>query len=62
MEGDRSWETYVAGDVKARIDWTVTLVCDPKDESCELTYYKAALTITRKTQRAIVKAVGLCGR
>jgi hypothetical protein len=38
MEGDRSWGTYVAGDVKARIDWTVTRVCDPKDESCELTY------------------------
>ena len=59
--GDRSWVAYVAGDVKVRIDRTVTRVCDPKDESCEVTYYKAVLTITRKTQEAIVKAIGLCG-
>ena len=59
--GDRSWEIYVAGDVKVRIDRTVTWVCDPKDESCETTYYKAVMTITRKTQRAIIKTVGLCG-
>ena len=59
--GDRSWEAHVAGDVKVRIDRTVTKVCDPKDESCEVTYYKAVMTITRKTQKAIVKTIGLCG-
>jgi len=59
--GDRSWEAYVAGDVKVRIDRTVTKVCDPKDESCEVAYYKAVMTITRKTQKAIVKTIGLCG-
>jgi len=59
--GDRSWEAYVAGDVKVRIDRTVTKVCDPKDESCEGAYYKAVMTITRKTQKAIVKTIGLCG-
>jgi hypothetical protein len=59
--GDRSWETYFAGNVKVRIDWTVTRVCDPKDEGCEVTNYKAVMTITRKTQKAIVKTIGLCG-
>jgi|SRR5215510_1969816 len=59
--GDRSWETYVAGDVKVRIDWTVTRVCDPKDESCEVTYFKAILTVSRKGQRTIVRTIGHCG-
>lgn len=59
--GDRSWVAFVAGDVKVRIDWTVTRVCDPKDEDCEATNYKAVMTITRKTRRAIVKTIGLCG-
>jgi hypothetical protein len=59
--GDRSWIAYVAGNVKVRIDWTVTRVCDPKDEGCEVTNYKAVITITRKTQKAIVRTIGLCG-
>lgn len=39
--GDRSWETYAAGDVRVRIDYTVRSVCAPKDEGCEVTYYSA---------------------
>ena|SRR6266545_6478819 len=59
--GDRSWVAYVAGDVKVRIDRTVTRVCDPKDESCEVTYYKVILTVSRKTQRTTIRTIGLCG-
>ena len=59
--GDRSWVAYVAGDVKVRIDRTVMRVCDPKDESCEVTYYKAILTVSRKTQRTTIRTIGLCG-
>jgi hypothetical protein len=59
--GDRSWVAYVAGDVKVRIDRTVTRVCDPKDESCEVTYYKAILTVSRKTQKTTIRTIGLCG-
>jgi len=59
--GDRSWVAYVAGDVKVRIDRTVTRVCDPKDESCEVTNYKAVITITRNAQKAIVKTIELFG-
>ncbi|HEV2664152.1 MAG TPA: hypothetical protein VG324_04540 [Blastocatellia bacterium] len=59
--GDRSWIAYVAGDVKVRIDRTVTQVCDPKDESCEVTYYKVILTVSRKTQRTTIRTIGLCG-
>jgi len=59
--GDRSWVAYVAGDVKVRIDRTVTHICDPKDESCEVTYYKAILTVSRKTQKTTIRMIGLCG-
>ena len=59
--GDRSWVAYVAGDVKVRIDRTVTRVCDPKDESCEVTYYKAILTVSRRTQKTTIRTIGLCG-
>jgi hypothetical protein len=59
--GDRSWVAYVASDVKVRIDRTVTKVCDPKDESCEVTYYKVILTVSRKTQRTTIRTIGLCG-
>ena len=59
--GDRSWVAYAAGAVKVRIDRTVTRVCDPKDESCEVTYYKVILTVSRKTQRTTIRTIGLCG-
>ena len=58
---DRSWEIYAAGEVKVRVDFTVRELCNPDDEACEVIYYKATLTVTRKTQKAIVKTVGLCG-
>jgi hypothetical protein len=59
--GARLWTIYTAGDVKVRVDWTVTEVCKPEDEGCEVTRYKAVMTITRKTERAIVETVGDCG-
>ena len=59
--GDRSWETYVAGDLKVRLDYTVTKTCDPNDENCEVTYYRARMTVMRGKQRRIVNGVALCG-
>jgi len=59
--GDRSWATYIAGDIKIRMDYVVTRVCDPNDESCEATWYKAIMTVTRKTERTIVRLTGSCG-
>lgn len=59
--GDREWAVCAAGDVRVRVDYLVTKVCDPKDESCEVTYYKATLTVTRKSQRTAIKTIGFCG-
>ena len=59
--GHRSWETYIAGELKIRLDKVVTKVCDPKDEACEVTFYKATITVTRKARKTIVKLTGLCG-
>ena len=59
--GDRSWQTYVAGEIKVRVDYTVTKICDPNDENCEVTYYRAKLTVMRGKQRRVVNGVALCG-
>ncbi|HYE75913.1 MAG TPA: hypothetical protein VEF04_21390 [Blastocatellia bacterium] len=44
--GQRSWETFTARDLKIRLEKVVTKVCDPNDESCEVTYYNATLTVS----------------
>jgi hypothetical protein len=59
--GQRSWETYTADSVKIRLEKTVTKVCDPNDESCEVTYYKATMILTHKGQKLSVKLIGSCG-
>jgi hypothetical protein len=59
--GKRSWETYTAGGLKIRLDKTVTWVCPPKDEACEVTYYKATLTVSGKGQTITEHLTGNCG-
>lgn len=61
MVGERSSETYAGGDVNVRLDFTVRRVCPPKDESCEATWYDVKMTVTRKGQRTVVNAKGICG-
>jgi hypothetical protein len=59
--GDRSWETYAAGELKVRIDYTVTKVCTPRDEICETTYLNATMTVSQKTLKTTVKLTGRSG-
>ena len=59
--GRRSWKTYTAGYLKVRLDKVVTKICDPTDESCEVIYYKVVMTVTRKSQKIIVKLTGFEG-
>lgn len=59
--GDRSWQIYSGGDVKVRVDYVVTKVCDPNDEDCEATYYRANMTVTRGKQRLVVRGIAICG-
>ena len=59
--GDRWWDTYAAGGVKVRIDYTVTKVCTPQDEMCETTYLNAIMTVSLKSQKTTVKLTGYSG-
>ncbi|HZF37519.1 MAG TPA: hypothetical protein VE715_01730 [Blastocatellia bacterium] len=59
--GDRWWETYAAGDVKVRIDYTVTKVCTPQDEMCETTYLNAIMTVSQESWKTTVKLTGYSG-
>ena len=59
--GDRSRETYAAGDVKVRIDYTVTKVCTPRDKICETTYLNATMTVSQKALKTTVKLTGRSG-
>lgn len=59
--GQRSWETFTAKGLKIRLDKTVTWVCPPKDEACEVTYYKATLTVSGKGQTITETLTGNCG-
>jgi hypothetical protein len=59
--GNHSWETYTAGELKIRLDKTVTWVCPPKDEGCETTVYKVVLTISGKGQTVTEHLIGSCG-
>jgi len=61
-KGNRSTWTYTDGKtIKAQVDYVITGFCDPKDESCEVTYYDAVITVTRNDSRQIVKVTGICG-
>jgi hypothetical protein len=59
--GDRSTFAYRAGDIGVRVDFVVTGVCAPEDESCEVTQYTATIRISRGKSKRVVKAVGICG-
>jgi len=59
--GDRSVFNYATQRIKVRVDFLVTGVCDPNDESCEVTYYDATLTITRGRTIRMVRTKGICG-
>lgn len=59
--GDRYSETYTSDGLKARIDYVVTGVCDPNDESCEVTYLDATITVERNGNKQQIKARGLFG-
>ena len=59
--GDRAWETYSDGDVTVRVDYVVTRVCGPREEDCEVTNYRATMTITRGKQKLVVKGLANCG-
>lgn len=60
-KGDRSSYWYASGSIKVEVDYTVTGVCPPDDESCEVFYYRAMIHVTSGPLRKSIVAHGLCG-
>ena len=59
--GDRSQYWYSSGSISVEVDYAVTGVCPPDDESCEVFYYRAMIRITAASTRRSILAHGLCG-
>jgi len=59
--GDRFFEIYSSGNVKVRIDYIVTRVCNPNDEGCEVTWYSATIAVTRNGSSQTARVLGVCG-
>jgi hypothetical protein len=58
---DRSRYWYASGSITVEVDYTVTGVCPPNDESCEVTYYRAVIYVTSGPLKRSIAAYGLCG-
>lgn len=59
--GDRTRETLEAKRIRVEIEYLVTKVCDPDDESCEQVWYSATITVTRNRTARRVRVRGACG-
>ena len=59
--GSRLVSEYASGDVTVSLVKTVTWVCPPRDESCEVTKFSAVLTVRKGNLTQTVRAVGSCG-
>ncbi|MEO6392162.1 MAG: hypothetical protein ABIP75_09945 [Pyrinomonadaceae bacterium] len=59
--GSRATEKYSAAGVTVTLVRTVTWVCPPRDESCEVTKYSAVFTVSKGKRKQVVRAVGECG-
>jgi hypothetical protein len=60
-KGDRSSFWYAGDGIEARVDYVVTGLCPPDDESCEVIYYSATIHLTTRFSKRDVKAYGVCG-
>jgi hypothetical protein len=59
--GQRSFSQYKSGNLRVRVDYIVTGVCQPNDEQCESTSYNARISVVRGASRRIIEAKGGCG-
>ena len=59
--GDRFTETYAGDGLNAQIEYVVTGICDPTDESCEVINFDATITVERNGAKQQVKTSGLLG-
>ncbi len=60
--GKKSSRKYVAGGVIVVVEYVVTSVCDPQDESCEFTGHSGTLTVIKDSRiQKMTKLTGGCG-
>ena len=60
--GKKSSRKYAAGKVIVFVEYVVTSVCDPKDESCEFTGHSGTLTVVKDSRiQKMTKLTGGCG-
>lgn len=59
--GDHSSFRYRGDDFDVEVVYTVTGVCKPNDEKCEVDDYKATITVTSGSAKQSVTARGICG-
>ena len=59
--GDMYSEFYRGGGYDVRVDYTVTYVCPPTDESCEFTGMNALITVRRGPSQGHAALTGSCG-
>ena len=59
--GDRTSYDYRSDGITVRVQYVVTGVCKPEDESCEVTNYDATVTVTSRSGTRVVQAHGICG-
>lgn len=61
-KGDTFFEEYASGDLKVRLDRTVTFVCAPDDEVCEVTDYLVDVTLEQGGKKRTYRGLkGDCG-
>ncbi|MBG6079143.1 hypothetical protein [Rubrivivax gelatinosus] len=59
--GDKEVFELFGDSVSARAECTVTRICEPEDESCEVTIYKAKLTVRTPGGTRVLDAWASCG-
>jgi hypothetical protein len=60
-KGGRSKWRYRGGGAEVVVDYAVTGVCAPSDESCEIWSCDAVITVTARRGKRILRAHGICG-
>jgi hypothetical protein len=59
--GDHSSVRYHGDTFDVEVIYTVTGVCKPDDEQCEVTDYNATITVTSGSAHRSLAAHGICG-
>jgi hypothetical protein len=60
-KGDLSRHWYRGKNLQVRVDYTVSGLCPPDDESCEVIYYDAEIHLVSGRSQWTLAAHGLCG-